>query len=90
MRTTAQILNSYRDDMARLFVAAVRRRGLLPPVARIPTDPRAALLLGMKLGRKEGYGEGLVEGTRLGLNVGLEATDEMLSQPVIFGQMASA
>jgi hypothetical protein len=90
MRTTKQILSSYRDVMTHRFLAVVRHQESVPPSVRVPVSPRAALLLGMKLGRKAGYGDGIAEGLQLGLNVGLEAVDAMMSQPVIFGRVASA
>lgn len=90
MRTTTEILASYRDAIRRNFYEFIGRSGDLPPTMAIPADPRAALLLGMQVGRKQGYGSGLVDGTQLGLDVGLEAVDAMLSQPVIFGTPGAA
>ena len=68
MRTTTEILASYRDAIRRSFYEFIGRSGGLPPTTAIPTDPQAALLLGMRMGRKQGYGSGLVDGTKLGLS----------------------
>jgi hypothetical protein len=90
MRSTAQILASYKDAMKRRFLEVIGRRSVVPATVTVPTDPQAALELGMALGRKEGYGDGLKDGTALGLDVGLEAVDEILAQPVIFGTPGTA
>jgi hypothetical protein len=89
MRTTTQILASYRDRVKQRFVEMTTRRVESLP-ADIPTDPKQALELGLAMGRREGYSTGLVDGTQLGLDVGLEAVDEMLSQPVFFGTYGMA
>jgi len=83
MRTTAKILSGHRDAAQQRFFEVLQRE--VPVPEGIPCDPEEALRMGMALGRKEGYGTGLVDGTKLGLDVGLEAVDEMLNQPVIFG-----
>jgi len=88
MRTSAQILASYREVVKRKFFALIGRS--TPMKEDLPQDPHAAWELGMSQGRKEGYGSGLVDGTQLGLDVGLDAVDEMLAQPVIFGSVGSA
>jgi len=88
MRTTAEILASYRDCIKQRFLDLVGRKASVP--ADVPLDPEEAMRQGIELGRREGYGDGLVDGTKLGLDVGLEAVDEMLSQPVIFGQPGTA
>ena len=90
MRTTAQILASYRNAVKRQFFEVIGRKVEVPSSVTIPADPQEALQLGMALGRTEGYSDGLVDGTQLGLDVGLEAVDAMLSQPVVFGQTGSA
>jgi len=88
MRSAVQILADYRDTAKQRFLDVIGRAAMMPEI--IPLDPEAALRMGVALGRKEGYGTGLVDGTRLGLNVGLEAVDEMLAQPVIFGSAGQA
>ena len=85
MRSTVQILANYRDTAKQRFLDVIGRVSSVPD--HIPTDPEAAMRMGMALGRKEGYGTGLVDGTKLGLGVGLDAVDEMLNQPVIFGSV---
>ena len=88
MRSAVQILADYRDAAKQRFLDVIGRTATVPE--DIPTDPEAALRMGVALGRKEGYGTGLVDGTKLGLGVGLEAVDEMLAQPVIFGPVGQA
>jgi hypothetical protein len=88
MRTTSQILSSYRDRFKRRFIEVIGRT--TDTSVEVPQDPREALKLGMALGRQEGYSDGLLDGTQLGLNVGLEAVDEMLAQPVFYGTPGNA
>ena len=88
MRNAVQILATYRDAAKERFLEILGRTSKVPE--DIPLDPEAALRMGMALGRREGYGTGLVDGTKLGLGVGLEAVDEMLNQPVIFGPAGNA
>jgi len=88
MRNAAQILATYRESAKRRFLEVLGRTNELPE--DIPSDPKAAMMMGMTLGRREGYGTGLVDGTKLGLDVGLGTVDEMLNQPVIFGPAGNA
>jgi hypothetical protein len=88
MRTTGQILASYRAALKQRFYEVIGQA--TDPSVSVPTDPSEALKLGITLGRKEGYSNGLVDGTQLGLDVGLDAVDEMLAQPVIFGTPGAA
>lgn len=87
MRTTVEILASYRNCIKQRFFEVVGRKADVPSTLAVPSDPQEALRLGMALGRQEGYGDGLVDGTKLGLDLGLEAVDAMLSQSVILGQL---
>lgn len=83
MRSALQILAGCRDAARVRFFDVIRRTTTVPD--DIPEDPEAALRMGVALGRREGYSTGLVDGTKIGLDVGMEAVDEMLAQPVIFG-----
>jgi len=88
MRTTPQILASYRDAVRTRFFEFIGRKTQNP--AHVPRDPKEAMKLGIALGRQQGYGSGLVDGTQLGLDVGLETVDEMLTQPVILSHPGRA
>ncbi|OHD24507.1 MAG: hypothetical protein A2Y38_07220 [Spirochaetes bacterium GWB1_59_5] len=83
------VLAKKKPQVRARYLERVQQPVVLPPTLVVPDDPRAALVMGLKLGRSSGYGDGLVDGAELGLDVVLEVMDAMMNFPVFaFGGSA--
>lgn len=73
MTNQARILASKKPTVLHKYMERVADV-VIPEGMVIPSDPREALLLGLKLARQQGYEDGLVDGVKLGASLVFEAT----------------
>ena len=80
MKSAAYILASKKPAVLRRYLAKLKEIRV-PANTPIPTDPKLAYLLGMRMARAMGYEDGLVDGVALGIDVTNEALGEAVGVP---------